>query len=94
MELTEALTIYRPLLATGFGIAALLVLILRARLNAFAALLLVSIFSALAAGMAPDQAFDTLAKGMGGTLGFIATVIGLGALFGAIHEKSDATEKQ
>ena len=85
MELTEAILVYRPLLATGFGIAALLALILRARMNAFAALLLVSIFSALAAGMAPEQAFDTLAKGLGGTLGFIATVIGLGALFGAIR---------
>ncbi|HCJ17028.1 MAG TPA: hypothetical protein DHV57_06365, partial [Hyphomonas sp.] len=90
MELTEALLVYRPLLATGFGIAALLALILRARMNAFAALLLVSIFSALAAGMAPEQAFDTLAKGLGGTLGFIATVIGLGALFGAILQASGA----
>ena len=92
MELSEALTVYRPLLATGFGIAALLVLILRARLNAFAALLLVSIFSALAAGMAPEQAFATLSSGMGGTLGFIATVIGLGALFGAILQASGALD--
>ncbi|HAO36879.1 MAG TPA: gluconate transporter [Hyphomonas sp.] len=92
MELTEAILVYRPLLATGFGIAALLALILRARMNAFAALLLVSIFSALAAGMAPEQAFDTLAKGLGGTLGFIATVIGLGALFGAILQASGALD--
>ena len=92
MELTEALFAYRPVLATGFGIAALLALILRARMNAFAALLLVSIFSALAAGMAPNDAFETLSKGMGGTLGFIATVIGLGALFGAILQASGALD--
>ena len=92
MELTEALFAYRPVLATGFRIAALLALILRARMNAFAALLLVSIFSALAAGMAPNDAFETLSKGMGGTLGFIATVIGLGALFGAILQASGALD--
>ncbi len=92
MELTETLAAYRPLLATGFGIAGLLVLILRARMNAFAALLLVAIFSALAAGMAPDDAFDTLSRGLGGTLGFIATVIGLGALFGAILQASGALD--
>jgi len=57
-------------------------------MNAFAALLLVSIFSALAAGMSPDGAFGTIRNGMGGTLGFIAPIIGLGALFGAILESS------
>ncbi len=82
----------RALIATLAGIGALLVLILRARMHAFAALLLVAIFSALAAGMAPKLAFDTVQKGMGGTLGFIAPVIGLGALFGAILEASGAVQ--
>ena len=83
---------YRALIATLAGICALLVLILRARLHAFAALLLVAILSALAAGMAPKLAFDTVQRGMGGTLGFIAPVIGLGALFGAILEASGAVQ--
>ncbi len=82
----------RALIATLAGIGALLILILRARMHAFAALLLVAIFSALAAGMAPKLAFDTVQKGMGGTLGFIAPVIGLGALFGAILEASGAVQ--
>jgi len=82
----------RALIATLAGIGALLALILRARMHAFAALLLVAIFSALAAGMAPALAFDTVQKGMGGTLGFIAPVIGLGALFGAILEASGAVQ--
>ena len=82
----------RALLATLAGICALLILILRARMHAFAALLLVAIFSALAAGMAPKLAFETVQKGMGGTLGFIAPVIGLGALFGAILEASGAVQ--
>ncbi len=83
---------HRAVIATLAGIAALLVLILRARMHAFAALMLVAIFSALAAGMAPTLAFDTVQKGMGGTLGFIAPVIGLGALFGAILEASGAVQ--
>ena len=78
----------RALLATLAGVAGLLVLILRFRMNAFAALILVALLTALAAGMAPGDAFDTLVSGMGGTLGFIAVVIGLGALFGAIVEAS------
>jgi len=79
---------YRPVIATIAGIAALLVLILRARLNAFLALFLVAILSALGAGMMPEAAFATIQKGMGGTLGFIAPIIGLGALFGAILHAS------
>lgn len=82
----------RPLIATLAGICALLVLILRAKMHAFAALLLVAILSALAAGMAPGLAFKTVQSGMGGTLGFIAPVIGLGALFGAILEASGAVQ--
>lgn len=82
----------RPLIATLAGIVALLVLILRAKMHAFAALLLVAILSALAAGMAPELAFKTVQSGMGGTLGFIAPVIGLGALFGAILEASGAVQ--
>lgn len=92
MDLEAVFTEYRPLIATGFGIAGLLVLILRAKMNAFAALLLVAILSALAAGMTPVASFQTISKGMGGTLGFIATVIGLGALFGAILNASGALE--
>lgn len=84
----ELIAEYRALIATLAGIAALLALILRARMNAFAVLLLISILTALAAGMAPDLAFEAIRNGMGGTLGFIAPIIGLGALFGAILESS------
>ena len=78
----------QALIATGAGVFALLVLILWARMNAFIALILVAVFSAIAAGMAPQQAMNTVIAGMGGTLGFIAVVIGLGALFGAMLEAS------
>jgi Gnt-I system low-affinity gluconate transporter len=92
MDVGGWLAEYRPLLATLVAIAALLALILRARMPAFAALILVSALAALAAGMAPADAFDTLTRGMGGTLGFVAVVIGLGALFGVILERSGGLE--
>jgi len=88
----ELIAGHRAVLATLAGVAALLVLIIRARMNAFLALMLIAIFSALAAGMAPDAAFETVTRGMGGTLGFIAPVIGLGALFGAILQASGGVE--
>ncbi|OLF81112.1 hypothetical protein AWH62_00075 [Maricaulis sp. W15] len=93
MELGALLQEFRPLLATLAAIIALLVLILRARMPAFAALILVSCFAAVAAGLAPAAAFDTITRGMGGTLGFVAIVIGLGALFGVIIERSGGLEQ-
>ena len=83
---------YRAVIATLAGIIALLVLILRARMNAFAALILIAIFSALAAGMSPEIAMNTVTKGMGGVLGFIAPVIGLGAIFGVILQASGGVQ--
>lgn len=74
--------------AVGLGIALLLVLILYFRLQAFLALLISSIAVGLIAGQAPEAIMTTVKNGMGGTLGFVATVVGLGAMFGAILEHS------
>lgn len=78
--------------ASVFSLILLLIFILRWRTNAFVTLLSCAILAALFAGMRPDAAFSSVQKGMGGTLGFIAPVIGLGALFGAIMEKSGYLE--
>ncbi|MEM5518129.1 gluconate:H+ symporter [Henriciella sp. AS95] len=83
-----ALSEYRAVAVTLAGIAALLVLILRAKMNAFIALLLIAILCAVAAGMAPELAYQSVTNGFGGTLGFIAPIIGLGAIFGAILQAS------
>ncbi|MEL6688335.1 MAG: gluconate:H+ symporter [Pseudomonadota bacterium] len=80
----ELITTYQPAIATLISIIGLLILILRVRMNAFAALMLIAIFAAIAGGMTPDGAFTTISNGMGGVLGFIAPIIGLGALFGVI----------
>ncbi len=79
---------YKLLLAVLFGIVVLLFLILKLKLNAFISLLIASISVGIIAGMPPLEIMDTIKEGMGSTLGFVATVIGLGAMFGAILEQS------
>lgn len=80
------------LLAVLGGIALLLFLILYLKLQAFLSLLIVSIFVGLAAGMPADAVLNNVKEGMGSTLGFVATVVGLGALFGAILEYSGGAQ--
>ncbi len=80
------------LLYVGIGIALLLFLILRLKMQAFIALLICSITVALLAGIPPDETIDLVKKGMGDTLGFVAVVVGLGAMFGAILEHSGGAE--
>lgn len=68
------------------GVFILLFLILFLRLQAFISLLIASIVVGLVAGMSPDSLLTSVQEGMGNTLGFVATVVGLGAMFGAILE--------
>jgi gluconate transporter len=82
----DFLLTHRVVLATIFSVVALLVLIIRFRMHAFPALLLVSLLGALAGGMSGQAAIATVTQGMGGTLGFIAIVVGLGAMFGVFLE--------
>ena len=79
---------YQLFLAVLGGIFLLLALILYFRIPAFIALLIASIAAGLFAGLSGPEIMDTVQQGMGSTLGFVATVVGLGAMFGAILEKS------
>ncbi|HRD82665.1 MAG TPA: gluconate:H+ symporter [Saprospiraceae bacterium] len=81
------------LLSVLGGMSLLLLLIIRLRLPAFIALLIAAIVTALMAGMETGQIIETVQKGMGSTLGFVATVVGLGAIFGGILEKTGGAEK-
>ena len=74
------------------GIVILLVLILAVRLQAFIALLISGIIVGILAGMEPESIMRSMQKGMGDTLGFVAVVVGLGAMFGAILEHSGGAE--
>ena len=74
------------ILIVGTGIVVLLVLILRLRLPAFMALLIVSSGVGLGLGMQPASLLASITAGMGNTLGFIAVVVGLGTMLGALLE--------
>ncbi|MGR3934815.1 GntP family permease [Streptomyces sp. BRA346] len=83
------------------GIALLLYLIIKVRLQPFIALLGVSIAVGLAAGLSVTELFGTVQKsdavslietGMGGILGHVAIIMGLGTMLGAILEVSGGAE--
>ena len=78
--------------AVFIGIIILLFLILKLRIPAFIALLIASISVGIVSGMNPLDIINTIKEGMGNTLGFVATVVGLGAMFGAILEHSGGAE--
>ncbi|MEL6530344.1 MAG: gluconate:H+ symporter [Pseudomonadota bacterium] len=88
MEFAEIFSAWRPLVATGLGVAGLLYLILARQVNAFAALLVAALATGLAAGLAPDAVLESVQNGFAGVLGFIAVIVGLGALLGTYLEAS------
>ncbi|MEU7181066.1 MULTISPECIES: GntP family permease [Streptomyces] len=89
------------LTVAALGIALLLFLIIKVRLQPFVALLGVSIVVGLGAGLSVTELFGTVQKsdvvsmiesGMGGILGHVAIIIGLGTMLGAILEVSGGAE--
>jgi Gnt-I system low-affinity gluconate transporter len=83
---------YQLLLAFLAGISLLLTLILVFKINAFVSLLMGSIAVGLISGMSPTHVIDNIIEGMGNTLGFVAIVVGLGSIIGAILESTGSTE--
>ncbi|WP_159940778.1 MULTISPECIES: GntP family permease [unclassified Nocardiopsis] len=76
-----------PLLGIAAGaIALLLFLIIRLKLHAFIALILVSVLTALAAGIPVAGVVPTLLDGFGGTLANVALLVGLGVMIGRMLE--------
>lgn len=78
---------------TIIGIGVLLYLVMISKLQAFVALLIASILIGLASGMDLNKIIETVESGMGGTLGFIAVVVGLGAMFGEVLKVSGGAER-
>ncbi len=70
------------------GVTMLLLMVLKFRLSAFISLLITSIFVGILAGMPLTKISESIQEGMGSTLGFIATIVGLGAIFGQMLESS------
>ncbi|MBT6114680.1 GntP family permease [Porticoccaceae bacterium] len=77
----------------GAGIALLLLLVVKLRVPAFLALLITSLLVGLSSGLEPQQVIDSIKNGMGGTLGFVAIVVGLGAILGQILESSGGIQR-
>jgi gluconate transporter len=73
---------------TVAAIALLLAMILALKLHAFLALMISSMALGLAAGMPADKVLKSIQFGFGDALGFIAVVVGLGAMIGRFLEHS------
>lgn len=83
---------YLLMLSVLAGIASLLILVLYFKFPAFIALLIASIVTGILAGLSVPKMIETVQEGMGSTLGFVATIVGLGAMFGAILENSGGAD--
>lgn len=64
----------------------LLLLIMKFKVHAFVALILVSVLTALAAGIPVKEVLPVMLKGFGGTLASVALLVGLGAMIGRLLE--------
>jgi len=62
-------------------------------MQAFIALLLISILAAVAGGIPIAEVIDTIQDGMGSTLGYIAVVIGIGTMIGEILQVSGGAKQ-
>ncbi|PRA00150.1 GntP family transporter [Arthrobacter sp. MYb224] len=80
------------LLIAVAGVALLLVGVIKFKMPAFIALLLVSILVALAAGIPLQDVAGLITEGMGGTLGSVAVLVGLGAMLGKVIEISGGAQ--
>ena len=79
------------LIAAG-AVALLLFLIIRVRLHAFIALVLVSAVTAVAAGIPVTDVPDAMLAGFGSTLGAVALLVGFGVMLGRLLEVSGGAQ--
>ncbi len=87
------MTPIQPVHSTGvlltiaaLAVVLLLVLIMRFRLHAFVSLVLVSLLTALAAGIPFADVVPEMMKGFGSTLASVALLVGFGAMIGRLLE--------
>ncbi|MBC8949970.1 gluconate transporter [Xenorhabdus sp. TS4] len=82
------------LVLTAIGsVLLLLFLVMKARLHAFIALMMVSVGAGIFSGMPLEKITQTMQEGMAGTLGFLAIVVALGAMFGKILHETGALDQ-
>ncbi|MHB8301247.1 MAG: GntT/GntP/DsdX family permease [Acidobacteriaceae bacterium] len=81
------------LLTALFAVVGLIVLIARYKANPFIALMSVSIGLAMATGMPLQAIVGSFERGVGGTLGHIAIVVGLGTMLGKMMAESGGADQ-
>lgn len=75
------------------AIALIVFLIMKLKLHAFVALTISGLALGIAAGMPLDEVATSFQSGMGSTLGFLATVLGLGTILGKMLEISGGAQR-
>ena len=75
------------------SIVLIVLTIVKLKFHPFLALLLASFFVGAMMGMSPLDMVNAIENGIGGTLGFLAAVIGLGTILGKMMEISGAAER-
>lgn len=75
------------------AIALIVFLIMKVRLHAFITLIVACMFVGFATGMPLAKIGSSIEAGMGGTLGFLATILGLGTILGKMLEVSHGAER-
>ena len=74
-------------------ICLLLVQVIKFRFSPFISLLTSSIVIGLHSGLDGEIIINNIQQGMGSTLGYIAVIVGLGAMFGAILESTGGAKE-
>ncbi len=73
-----------PILFVVIGVALLLLLMVRFKLNGFIALILVALAVGVMQGMPVNKVITSIKAGVGGTLGSLALIMGFGAMLGKL----------
>ena len=82
-----------PITIIAIGVVLLLVLMIVFKVNGFIALVFVSAVVGVAEGMTPLEAVDSIQKGIGGTLGGLAMILGFGAMLGKLVSDTGAAQR-
>ncbi|WP_437612168.1 gluconate:H+ symporter [Erwinia sp. V71] len=82
-----------PITIIAAGVILLLVLMIVFKVNGFIALVFVSAVVGIAEGMTPLEAVASIQKGIGGTLGSLALILGFGAMLGRLVSDTGAAQR-
>ncbi|MDN3428624.1 gluconate:H+ symporter [Microbacterium sp. APC 3898] len=82
-----------PIIWVALGVALLLFLNMKVKLNSFLSLLIVAIIVGILNGLSLNDVVESVKAGFGSTLGSLALIIGLGAVLGKLMVDSGAAQQ-